>query len=99
MGGVWGGGGGLGAVIIGCVVYGIELGWGCVVNGLVCLTSSGFSSGLLFSVGVFWSQISIVFVCVCLRVCVCVCVRSLAPSHVHTQTQQSRREPRRRRTY
>jgi len=45
-------------VIIGCVVYGIELGWGYVVCGLVCLTSSGFSSGLLFSVGVFWPQVS-----------------------------------------
>ena len=43
-----GGGGGLGAVIIGCVVYGIQLSWGCVVSGLVCSTSSGFSSGLLF---------------------------------------------------
>jgi len=43
----------LGAVIIGCVVYGIQLGWGCVVSGLVYLTSSGFSSGLLFSVGGF----------------------------------------------
>ena len=40
-------------MIIGCVVYGIQLGWGCVVCGLVCLTSSAFSSGLLFSVGVF----------------------------------------------
>jgi len=27
----------LGAVIIGCVVYGIQLGWGCVVSGLVYL--------------------------------------------------------------
>ena len=41
------------AVIIGCVVYCIELGWGCVVSGLVCLSSSGFSSGSLFSVGFF----------------------------------------------
>jgi len=31
--------GSFGAVIIGCVVYGIKLGWGCVVCGLVCLTS------------------------------------------------------------
>jgi len=56
----------LGAVIIGCVVYGIQLGWGCVISGLVCLTSSGFSSGLLFSVGFFF----------CLRfpLCMCVCV-------------------------
>ena len=52
-------------MIRGCVVYGIQLGWGCVVCGLVCLTSSGFSSMLLFSVGVFWPQVSIVCVCVC----------------------------------
>jgi len=62
-------GGCLEAVIIGCVVYGIQLGWGCVVSGLVYLTSSGFSS-VFFSVGVFWPQVSIV--------CVCVCARSLA---------------------
>jgi len=31
------GGGCLGAVIMGCVVYGIQLGWGCVVSGLVIL--------------------------------------------------------------
>jgi len=39
------------------------------VRGLwvVCLTSSGFSSRLLFSVGVFWPQVSIVCVCVCVR--------------------------------
>jgi len=66
----------LAVVIIGCVVYGIQLGWGCVVCGLVCLTSSGFSSGLLFSVGVFWPQVSIVCVSVC--VCVCVCARARA---------------------
>jgi len=30
-----GGGGCLGAVIIGCVVCGIQLGWRCVVCGLV----------------------------------------------------------------
>ena len=47
-------------MIIGCVVYGIQLGWECVVCGLVCSKSSGFSSGLLFSVGVFWPQVSIV---------------------------------------
>ena len=41
----------LGAVIIGCVVYGIQLGWGAWFCGLVCFTSSGFSSGLLFSAG------------------------------------------------
>jgi len=69
------GGGCLGAVIMGCVVYGIQLGWGCVVCGLVCLTSYGFSSGFLFSVGGFWPQVSIVCVCVCVCVCVvCVCV-------------------------
>jgi len=62
-----GGGGCLGAVIIGCVVYGIQLDWGCVVCGLVCLTSSGFSSGLLFSVGVFLAS-GIHCVCVCARV-------------------------------
>ena len=58
-------------MIIGCVVYGIQLGWGCVVSGLVCLTSSGFSSGLLFSVGYFLAS---GFHCVCVYVCVCVCV-------------------------
>jgi len=70
-------------VIIGCVVYGIQLGWGCVVSGLVCWTSSGFSSGLLFSVGVLLAS-GIHYVCVCVCVCVvsvcvgrcvwCVCV-------------------------
>jgi hypothetical protein len=75
-----GGGGCLGAVIIGCVVYGIQLGWGCVICGLACSTTSGFSSGLLFLVGVFWSQVSIVCVCVRVRACVCafVCVRARA---------------------
>jgi len=69
FGGGWGGGGGLGAVIIGCFVYGIQLGWGCVVSGLVCLTSSGFSSALFFSVGVFFvSGIHCVCVCMCTRV-------------------------------
>jgi len=57
-----------GGLIICCVVYGIQLGWGCVVSGLVCLTSSGFYSGLLFSVGVSWPQVSIVCLCVCARV-------------------------------
>ena len=51
-------------MIIGCVVYGIQLGWGCVVSGLVCLTSSGFSSGLFFSVG-FFSVSGFHCVCVC----------------------------------
>ena len=46
-----------------CLWYSVGL-WvrGC---GLVCSTSSGFSSGLLFSVGGFCSRVSIV--CVCLR--------------------------------
>jgi hypothetical protein len=47
---------------MGCVVYGIQLGWGCMVYGLVCLTSSGFSLGLLFLVGVFLAS---GFHCVC----------------------------------
>ena len=38
-----------------------------MICGLVCLRSSGFSSGLLFSVGFFWPQVSIVCVCVCAR--------------------------------
>ena len=62
----------MGAVVIGCVVCGIQLGWGCVVCGLVCSASSGFSSGLLFSVGVFGPRVSIVCMCVC------ECVRGLA---------------------
>ena len=70
----WGGGVSLGAVIMGCVVYGVQLGWGCVVCGLVCSTTSGFSSGLLFSVGVFWPQVSIVCVCVCVRARVAWCI-------------------------
>ena len=44
-------------MIIGSVVYGIQLSWGCVVSVLVCLTSSGFSSGLFFSVGGFLTDI------------------------------------------
>jgi len=64
------GGGLFGAVIIGCVVYGIQLGWVCVVSELVCLTSSGFSSGL-GSVEVFLASD---FHCVCVCVFVCVCV-------------------------
>jgi len=55
--------------MIGCVVCGIQLGWGFVVSGLVCLTSSGFSSVLFFSVGGFFG----------LRYPLCACVlRSLA---------------------
>ena len=62
---LWVGIGGLfGDVIIGCVVCGIQLGWGCVVCGLVCLTSSGFPSGLLFSVEIFLAS---GFHCVCVR--------------------------------
>jgi len=61
-------------VIIGCVVCGIQLGWGCVVSGLVCLRSCGFSSGLLFLAGVFWPRVSIVCVCVWCMCFVCVCV-------------------------
>ena len=53
----------MGAVVIGCVVCGIQLGWGCVVCGLVCPASFRFSSGLLFSGGFFWPQVSIVCVC------------------------------------
>ena len=53
---------------MGCVVCGIQLGWGCEVCGLVCSTSFGFSSGLLFSVGGFLASD---FHCVC--VCVCMC--------------------------
>ena len=69
----------LGAVIIGWVVYGIQLGWGCVVSGLVCLTFSGLSSVLFFSVGGFLASgfhCVCVWVCVCVRVwlCVCACV-------------------------
>ena len=66
MGRYWEGGR-LGAVIIGYVVCGIQLGWGCVDCGLVCSTSSGFSSGLLFSVGVLGLRFP-------LCVCVCACV-------------------------
>jgi len=51
-----------------CLWYSVGLVLGCVVSGLVCLTSSGFSSGLLFSVGDFCPQVSIVCVCVCARV-------------------------------
>jgi len=84
MGRCWGGC--LGAVIIGCVVCGIQLGWGFVVSGLECLTSSGVSSVLFFSVGFFLAS---GIRCVC--VCVCVC----APH----REKQHRREPRRRQTY
>jgi len=46
-----------------------------VVSGLACLTYSGFSSGLLFSVGVFLASS---FHCVCVCVCICVCMAGLA---------------------
>jgi len=39
-----------------------------VVSGLVCSTSSGFSSGLLLLVGVFGLRFPL-----CVSVCVCVC--------------------------
>jgi len=68
LGRYWGEGGSLGAVIMGCVVYGLG---GCFICGLVCSTSSGFSSG--FSVGVFGLRFPF-----CMCVCVCVCVRARA---------------------
>jgi len=46
----------LGAVIIGCVVYGIQLGWGCMVCGLVCLTSLGSLRGCCSRWGFFWAS-------------------------------------------
>jgi len=51
------------------------MGWGYVVCGLVCLTSSGFSSGLLFLVGIFGLRFPLcVRVCMVCVVCVwCVC--------------------------
>ena len=55
------------------------IGLGCVVSGLVCLTSSGFSSGLLFSVGVFLAS---GFHCVCVYVCVCVRARARSLAHL-----------------
>jgi len=75
MGRYWGGGC-LGAVIIGCVVCGIQLGWGGVVCGLVCLTSLGSLRGCCSRWGFFWPQVPIVCVCVC----VCVCARARAPA-------------------
>ena len=67
----------MGAAILGCVVYGIQLVGGCVVSGLVYLKSSGFSSVLFFSVG-FYLASDIHCVCVCVCVCVCARARSLA---------------------
>ena len=66
-------------MIIGCVVYSIQLGWGCVVRGLVCSASSGFSSGLLFSVGVFGLGFPL---CVCVWVGVCVRARARGLAHL-----------------
>jgi hypothetical protein len=69
----WGSGGSLGAVIMGFVVYGIQLGWGVRGCGLVCSTSSGFSSGCCSQWGFFGLRFPL---CVRARVCVCVCLRS-----------------------
>jgi hypothetical protein len=72
MGRYWGVGGGgcsLGAGIIRCVVYGIQLGWGCVVSGLVCSTSSGSLWGCSE-----WGFLASGFHCVCMCVCVCTLV-------------------------
>jgi len=57
------GGGSLEAVIIGRVVYGFQYGLG--VRGLWVSIFDVFwvLFGLLFSVGVFWPQVPIVFVC------------------------------------
>ena len=49
---------------IGVVSMVHTLGWGCGFVGLVCLTSSPSSSGLLFSAGVFFAS----RVPLCLRV-------------------------------
>jgi len=55
-----------------CLWFSIWFG-GCVVCGLVCSTSSGFSS-VLFSVGVFGLRFPLcVCVCMYVRACVCVC--------------------------
>ena len=86
MGRYWGGGlfGGRDNRLC-CLWYSVGLGWGCVVSGLVCLTSSGFSSGL-GSVGVFLASFPLcVCVCVyvwCVCVCVCVCARARCLAHL-----------------
>ena len=49
---------------MGCVVYGIQLGFRGVVVGLVCSTSSGFSSGPCSQCGFLASG----FHCACVRV-------------------------------
>ena len=47
----------------------LTLGWGlCGFVGLVCLTSSRSSSGLLFSAGGFASRVPFVCVCVAWRI-------------------------------
>jgi len=51
MGRYWGAGDSLGAVIMACVICGIQLGWGSHGCGLVCSTSSGFSSGCCSQLG------------------------------------------------
>ena len=59
MGRYWGGGSCLGAVIIGCVVCGIQMGWGCVVSGLVYLTSSTivvFMTDIYLAISLFYTQ-------------------------------------------
>jgi len=50
-----------------------NMGCGCVFCGLVCSTSSGFSSGLFFSVGVFGLRFPS---------CVCVCARARGFVHL-----------------
>ena len=64
--GRYGGGGSLGVVIIGCVVYGVQLGWGRGY-GLVCSATSGFFSGCCSQ----WGFLASGFHCVC--VCACAC--------------------------
>jgi len=68
LGRYWGGGGSLGAVIIGCVVYGFQYGLG--VRGLWVSIFDVF--WVLFGVvvlgGVFWPQVSIVCLCAWLGV-------------------------------
>ena len=82
-------GGSLGAVIIGYVFYGFQYGLGSVVCGLVCSTPSGFSSGLLFSVGVFGFRFPF---------CVCAHARALFGAF-DSSTGEKIHFNRRRRTY
>ena len=44
-----------------------SMGWGCVVCGLVCSTSSGFSSSCCSRWGFLASGVHCVCVCVCVR--------------------------------